>query len=134
MSKGFSQGKKQLCEKHILTHYDPKKQIVITCDASDDGISAILSHRINGEERPVFYASRTLTKAEKNYPILHREALAIVFAMEKFYKYIFGHFVEIFTDQRSKIQRSKNSNFTFFMDGTMERLKNSRIIMRRTKN
>jgi hypothetical protein len=98
--KAFLACKKQLCEKHILTHYDPKKQIVITCDASDDGISGILSHRINGEEKPVFFASRTLTKAEKNYPILHRELLAIVFAMEKFYKYIFGHFVEIYTDHK----------------------------------
>jgi hypothetical protein len=98
--KAFALCKKELCGKHLLAHYDSRKPIIITCDASDDGISGILSHRINGEEKPVFFVSRTLTKAEKKYPILHREALAIVFAMEKFYKYIFGHFVEIFTDHK----------------------------------
>jgi hypothetical protein len=98
--KAFVLCKKELCGNHLLAHYDSRKQIVITCDASDDGISGILSHRINGEEKPVFFVSRTLTTTEKNYPILHREALAIVFALEKFYKYIFGHFVEIFTDHK----------------------------------
>lgn len=92
--------KKEICKETILAHYDPNKEIIITCDASDEGISGILSHRIDGEERPVFFASRTLTSAERKYPILHREALAIVFAMEKFYKYVFGHHVEIFTDHK----------------------------------
>jgi RNase H-like domain found in reverse transcriptase len=38
-------------------------------------------------------------KQKKNYPIIHREALAIVFAMEKFYK-LYGHYVKIFIDQK----------------------------------
>ena len=46
----------------------------------------------------MFFVSRTLSNAEKKYPILHREALAIVFAMEKFYKYIYGRKVTIFSD------------------------------------
>ena len=98
--RAFESCKRELCGDHILTHYDAKKPIVITCDASDDGISGVLSHRVNGDELPVFFVSRTLSNAEKKYPILHREALAIVFAMEKLYKYVFGHFVEIFTDHK----------------------------------
>lgn len=98
--KSFELCKKELLGDHILTHYDPKKPIVITCDASDEGISGVLSHVIDGHERPVLFVSRTLTNAEKKYPILHREALAIVFAMEKFYKYVYGHFVKIFTDHK----------------------------------
>ena len=92
--------KKSICSKKLLVHYDPKKEIIITCDASNDGISGVLSHMINGGERPVFFVSRTLTKSERNYPILHREALAVVFAMEKFYKYIYGNRVVIFTDHK----------------------------------
>lgn len=64
--KSFELCKKELCGKHVLEHYDPRKPIVITCDASDDGISGVLSHKINGEEKPVFYVSRTLTKTEKS--------------------------------------------------------------------
>lgn len=96
----FDECKNELCSMKLLTHYDPKKEIIVTCDASDDGIAGVLSHRINGEEKPVFFVSRTLSVAEKKYPILHREALAIVFAMEKFYKYVYGHFVEIHSDHK----------------------------------
>jgi hypothetical protein len=98
--KAFLECKRELCGKHLLEHYDPKKPIVITCDACNDGISGILSHRIDGHEKPVFYVSRKLTKAEQNYPILHREALALVFAAEKFYKYVYGQRFEIFTDHK----------------------------------
>lgn len=96
----FDEMKKELCLMTLLTHYDPKKEIIVTCDASDDGIAGVLSHKINGDEKPVFFVSRTLSVAEKKYPILHREALAIVFAMEKFYKYVYGHFVEIHSDHK----------------------------------
>lgn len=96
----FESCKRSLCSAKILAHYDPKKPIRISCDASDDGISGVMSHLIDGEDRPVFCVSRRLTRAEKNYPILHREALAIVYALEKFYKYVLGQKVTIFTDHK----------------------------------
>ena len=96
----FNDCKTDICSDKLLVHYDPKKPILVTCDACDRGIAGVLSHRINGEEHPVFFVSRSLTAAEKKYPILHREALAIVFTMEKFYKYVFGRFVEVFTDHK----------------------------------
>jgi RNase H-like domain found in reverse transcriptase len=84
----------------ILEHYDPKKPIVVVCDASDDGLSGILCHIVGNDEKPVFFIWCTLSSAEKNYPILHREALAIVFAMERFYKYVYGHHVTILSDHK----------------------------------
>lgn len=51
----------------------------------------------------MFFVSRKLSKAEKKYPILHREALAIVFSMEKFYKYVLGQKVCIVTDHKPLI-------------------------------
>lgn len=97
----------------LLTHFDPSKLITVTCDASDDGIAGVLSHNIEGKERPVFFVSRRLSKAERNYPILHREALAIVFAMEKFYKYVLGQKVIIVTDHKPLLgvfQSKKNNH------------------------
>lgn len=65
-------------------------------------IAGILSHMIDGKERPVFFVSRRLYKAEKNYPIVHRESLGIVFALEKFYKYVLGVTTESHCSYRSK--------------------------------
>lgn len=99
-NEAFESSKRAICSAKVLTHFDPSKSITVTCDASDDGISGVLSHTVNGQEMPVFFVSRRLTKAEKKYPILHREALAIVFAMEKFYKYVMGQKVSIVTDHK----------------------------------
>jgi RNase H-like domain found in reverse transcriptase/Reverse transcriptase (RNA-dependent DNA polymerase) len=98
--KIFEQSKRELCSERVLMHYDPKLPIVIEVNACDQGIGGVLGHRVNRNIRPVFFASRSLTSAERNYPILHREALAVVYALEKFYKYVFGHKVEIFTDHK----------------------------------
>lgn len=86
--------KSELCSDRVLTPFDPSKPVVLTTDASPTGIAAILSHEINGCEKPVAYASRSLTPAESNYSQLDREALAIVYAATHFFNYIFGkHFV-----------------------------------------
>ena len=46
------------------------------------GLDAVLSHVMgDGSERPVAYASRTLSTAERNYGHLNKEALAVVFAV-----------------------------------------------------
>lgn len=98
--QAFEKSKNAICSAKVLTHFDPSKPITVTCDASDEGISGILSHTKNDREMPVFFVSRRLSSAEKKYPILHREALAIVFAMEKFYKYVLGQKVSIITDHK----------------------------------
>lgn len=50
----------------------------------------MLFHVVNGHEKPTAYASRILSKAEMGYSQLEKEALAVVFGIKRFYKYIFG--------------------------------------------
>ena len=50
----------QNTSNNILDLYDPGKPIVVTCDAIPYGVGAILSHIVEGIEKPVLFASRTL--------------------------------------------------------------------------
>ena len=62
---------------------------------------AVLSHLMSdAAERPIAYASWTLTPAERNYSQLEREGLAVVFAVKKFHQYLYGRKVTIMTDHK----------------------------------
>ena len=97
----FNQVKDLLRSERVLTHFDDSLPLVLECDASPYGLGAVLSHRMpNGEERPVGYASRTLTKADTNYSHLDKEGLAIIFGVKTFHQYIQGRRFEIITDHK----------------------------------
>ena len=71
--------KEQLSSGKVSVHYNPKLPLKLDCDASSMGIRAVLSHIMEtGEEKPIAYASRSLTKAERNNSQIEREALSIV--------------------------------------------------------
>ena len=64
-------------------------------------MGAVLSHVFpNGSERPVAYASRTLSDPEKNYSQIEKEGLAIVFGVKKFHKYVYGRHFTLVTDHK----------------------------------
>ena len=75
----------------VLAHFDPSVPMTLACDASSYGLGAVLSHiTATGEERPVAFASRTLTDTEQKYFQIDKEALALVWGIKKFNQYIFG--------------------------------------------
>lgn len=78
-TEAFDKIKYILSSNQTLTHFNPKLPIILSCDASNIGIGAVLAHRFTKNvEKPISFASRSLTTAEKNYSSIHREALAIV--------------------------------------------------------
>ena len=86
----FSECKNTLMNSKALVHFNPSLPLVVVADSSSYGIGAVLCHLIDGVERPICFASRTLTSAEHNYAQLEKEALAIVFALRKFHYYLWG--------------------------------------------
>ncbi|XP_055623626.1 uncharacterized protein K02A2.6-like [Toxorhynchites rutilus septentrionalis] len=87
---------------HRLGFYDPNDMTELYVDASPVGLGAVLTQR-NGEQIPriISFASKGLTKTERVYPQTQREALAVVWAVEKFYPYLFGIQFTVFTDHKT---------------------------------
>ena len=97
----FTWVKKQLVKSPLLQHYDPTRSISLSTDASPYGVGAVLSHvDEDGTERPVAYASRTLTDAEKRYSQLDKEALAIIYGVKRFHHYLYGRKFAIASDHK----------------------------------
>ena len=76
----FKYVKAVIASAPVLKFFDPSKEVVLQCDASQHGFSACLMQ--NGQ--PVAYASRSFTSAESNYAKIKQEPLAILFGVEKF--------------------------------------------------
>jgi hypothetical protein len=84
-----------------LVHYNPSLPLVLCTDASETGISAILMQRFpDNTLRPISAASRRLSDAETRYSTIDREALAIIFGLDKFQQYLYGRHFSIRSDHK----------------------------------
>ena len=92
----FNTLKKNLSESPCLAYFDSSKEVVIQADSSKHGIGAVLLQ----EGRPIEYASRTLTPSERNWAQIEKEALAVLYGLERFDKYVYGRAVTVQNDRK----------------------------------
>ena len=85
-----------LTSSPVLQYYDVNKEVTIQADASQKGLGTCLIQ----ENKPVAYASRSLTSAEQNYVQLEKELLAICFACQQFSQFIRGKQVNVQSDHK----------------------------------
>lgn len=96
----FEHCKQLLINAPILTYPDFKKQFILTTDASNQALGAVLSQGNVPNDKPVAYASRTLNETETRYSTIEKELLAIVWACKHFRPYLYGNKFKIYTDHR----------------------------------
>ena len=99
--QSFKAAKDSLTSPPVLVHYNPKLPLRVAADASSHGLGALLSHVMPDQsERPIAFASRTLSSSEKKFAQVEKEALALVFAIKKFHLYLYGRTFTLFTDHK----------------------------------
>lgn len=96
----FQTIKSMIASDLVLNHYDPSLPLKLATDASPYGLGAVISHVTDEGEKPISFASRTLSKAEQKYSQLDKEALAIVWAVKKFFFYLCGRHFTLVTDHQ----------------------------------
>ena len=87
----FEQIKALIASAPVLNRPSFEHQFIIHTDASDTGLGAVLTQNIDGDERVLTFASRTLSAAERNYSVTERECLAVLWAVQKFRSYVEGY-------------------------------------------
>ena len=99
--QAFTAAKQALNSSKVLAHYDPSLPITMAGDASAYGIGSVISHILpDGSERPIAFASQTLSSSEKNYCQLEKEALSLVFGVKNFHQYLYGRKFTLITDHK----------------------------------
>src|SRR5439155_17834329 len=92
--------KEALIEAVALKYPNMEHKFTLTTDASDFALGAVLSQWDPEKEREwvVAFASRAMSPAEKNYNATHREGLAVIWAINKFFRYLQGRHFNLYTD------------------------------------
>ncbi|KAK4520564.1 uncharacterized protein ATC70_006441 [Mucor velutinosus] len=98
----FQELKRSLAALPYLKQPNFKLPFELHCDAATSaGIAVILCQRYDDTPYPLSFASRSVTKFEKNYSIRELEALAIIFGVKKFRMYLECNQFTVFTDHSS---------------------------------
>ena len=85
----------------VLTFPHLSKPFQNICDSSGTGIGSFFNQLQNGEFRPIGYASRKLTPAERNYSSTEGECLAVVWSLEKWKPYVLDQLCQVYTDHEA---------------------------------
>ena len=99
--EAFQKLKKTLTEAPILRMPEFDRQFIVQTDASDNGVGAALLQEFDEGRFPVAYASKKLLSRERNYSVVEKECLAVVWAVKKFVKYLYGKEFVLETDHQS---------------------------------
>lgn len=109
--QAFLRAKEEFTSDTCLTFYNPKLPLLLATDASPTGVGAVLSHKFpDGTEKPIMYISQSFNSTQAKYSQIDKEAYAIVFAVKKLHKYLYGNKFTLITDHRPLTQIFSQTN------------------------
>jgi hypothetical protein len=98
-TKAFHTLKQKLVSAPILVPPNWDKDFDVYVDASNVAIGSILSQKDDSQhDHPIYFGSRQLNVAEKNYSVTEREALGMIFSFQKFRHYLLGYKFTFYVD------------------------------------
>lgn len=90
-----------LLQDKVLIIYNPEMPLVIARGSSSYDLGAVLSHRtLQGKERTILYATRSLSEIEEKYSQIEKESLSLDWGVKKFQTYLEGRNFTLVTDQQ----------------------------------
>ncbi|CAK1601575.1 unnamed protein product [Parnassius mnemosyne] len=99
--KIFQELKDEICGEKVLIPFHENLPVTLATDASPTGFRAVLSHIMPDKtERPIAFTSKSLTKAEKGYSQLDKEAAALIWGLKKFFQYCYGRKITLVIDNK----------------------------------
>ena len=96
----FEKLKDRMINAKTLAYFKTEAKTRVIADASPYALGAVLTQFQGNMWRVVSYASRSLTDVERRYSQTEKEALALVWACERFSLYLYGVSFELETDHR----------------------------------
>ena len=106
----FQKAKRLLADATLLHHPVPGARTVLTTDASDVAIGAVLEQKIDEHWQPLAFFSRQLNKAERNYATIDRELLGIHSAVLHFRYFLEGRDFTVYTDHKPIVAAMKKKS------------------------
>ena len=97
----FHKLKLALTQAPVLARPYFSRPFCLQTDASDIAIAAVLRQEFEGEEHPIYYVCRMLTRTERNYTDTEREFLAVLWAVKRLGGYLLGNQFTVITDHYS---------------------------------
>ena len=91
-------------ENGILALPNFEHPFILETDASNIGVGAVLSQKIDSVTRPIGYYSKPLSTAQRNYAVIERKLYAIVVSIEHF-SLLFS-IEQLFTNQLDSLRLS----------------------------
>lgn len=101
----FENIKNCLINSPVLRFFNPNKEIVVSVDASQNGLGACLMQ----DGQPIYYASKALTSSQSHQAQITKELLAIWFGLSKFHDYVFARHVTVETDHKPLLALMKKT-------------------------